>query len=133
MPVKSGPTSGPLTVSSHVSHVPHGVGPPLQFCSVPLRETYDLMTWPSPSTSTVVVPPGAFGSYAVAALPKAVVLPAGFGGVVVAAGRATSWLRTRVEMPAAGPAKAAIPSCRPGIRMLPTVRVADFPRSSNDR
>jgi hypothetical protein len=37
VPVKSGPTSGPLTVSSQVTHEPHGVWPPEQFIIVPLR------------------------------------------------------------------------------------------------
>ena len=36
--VKSGPTSGPLTVSSHVNHDPHGVIPPAQFICVPFSE-----------------------------------------------------------------------------------------------
>ena len=36
-PVKSGPTSGPLTVSSQVIQLPHGIGPPEQFIWVPLR------------------------------------------------------------------------------------------------
>jgi hypothetical protein len=30
-PVKSGPTSGPLTVSSQVIQLRHGIGPPEQF------------------------------------------------------------------------------------------------------
>ena len=35
--MKSGPTSGPLTVSSHVIQLPHGIRPPEQFICVPLR------------------------------------------------------------------------------------------------
>ena len=34
--VKSGPTSGPLTVSSQVTQLPHGIRPPEQFIWVPL-------------------------------------------------------------------------------------------------
>ena len=41
-PVKSGPTSGPLTVSSPVIHVPQGVAPPAQFICVPLVDTQAL-------------------------------------------------------------------------------------------
>src|SRR3954451_17636418 len=123
MPVKSGPTSGPLTVSSHVIHEPHGIGPPLQFCRVPLMETYDERTSPSPSTSMVVVPPGDFGSYAVAGLPKAVVFPP--------AGSATSWLRTIVETWGRR-RHAAIPSCRPGTK-APSLSCAPLVLSWNDR
>ena len=36
-PVKSGPTSGPFTVSSQVIQLPHGMTPPLQFIIVPFR------------------------------------------------------------------------------------------------
>ena len=35
--MKSGPTSGPLTVSSQVTQAPHGIRPPEQFIIVPLR------------------------------------------------------------------------------------------------
>jgi len=35
--VKSGPTSGPFTVSSPVIQLPHGMIPPLQFIIVPLQ------------------------------------------------------------------------------------------------
>ena len=61
-PVKSLPTSGPLTVSSQVSQVPHGVAPPAQFICVPLQLTQDstLVAWRL--TSSVVVPPPATGS-----------------------------------------------------------------------
>ena len=37
VPLKSGPTSGPLTVSSHVIQDPHGMTPPLQLNIVPFR------------------------------------------------------------------------------------------------
>ena len=47
-------------VSSQVSHEPHGVGPPAQFRTVPLRlaavPRYSPDFW---SNSTVVVPPAA--------------------------------------------------------------------------
>ena len=36
-PVKSGPTSGPFTVSSQVIQEPHGMTPPLQLYIVPFR------------------------------------------------------------------------------------------------
>ena len=36
-PVKSAPTSGPLTVSSQVIQLPQGMRPPAQFIWVPLR------------------------------------------------------------------------------------------------
>jgi hypothetical protein len=45
-PVKSGPTSGPLTVSSQVIQEPHGIGPPEQFIWVPLRLVKPRTTWP---------------------------------------------------------------------------------------
>ncbi len=56
-PVKSAPTSGPLTVSSHVIQLPQGIGPPIQFIWVPFRLVNDSWTLPRPSTSVVVVPP----------------------------------------------------------------------------
>ena len=45
-PVKSGPTSGPLTVSSQVIQLPHGIGPPEQFIWVPLRLVNESTTSP---------------------------------------------------------------------------------------
>ena len=44
--VKSGPTSGPLTVSSQVIQLPHGMVPPEQFIWVPLRLVKDRTTSP---------------------------------------------------------------------------------------
>ena len=64
-PVKSGPTSGPLTVSSHVIQLPHGIGPPEQFIWVPLRLVNASTTFPFGVTSIVVVPPRAVASYGV--------------------------------------------------------------------
>ena len=61
-PVKSGPTSGPLIVSSQVTQLPHGIGPPEQFICVPLRLVYECRTSPYRVTSIVVVPPPAIGS-----------------------------------------------------------------------
>jgi len=55
--VKSSPTSYPLTVSSQVTHDPHGISPPEQFIWVPARLPYDSCTTPSPVTRTVDVPP----------------------------------------------------------------------------
>ena len=37
IPVKSGPTSGPFTVSSQVIQEPHGMLPPAQFIIVPFK------------------------------------------------------------------------------------------------
>ena len=50
------------SVSSHVSHVPHGVTPPAQLVDVPARLTYSATTLSSSSSSVVVVPPIAAGS-----------------------------------------------------------------------
>ena len=61
-PVKSGPTSGPFTVSSQVSQLPHGIAPPEQFIIVPARLTFEASTSPVGVTCTVVVPPLALGS-----------------------------------------------------------------------
>jgi hypothetical protein len=61
-PVKSGPTSGPLTVSSTVIQDPHGMTPPAQFICVPLRLVKAWTTCPSGVTSIVVVPPPAIES-----------------------------------------------------------------------
>ena len=69
-PVKSGPTSGPLTVSSQLTQLPHGIGPPLQFICVPFRLVNAPTTSPKRLTSTVVVPPWAIGSYAKAGVPE---------------------------------------------------------------
>ena len=53
-------------VSSHVSHVPHGVGIPAQFVSVPFRLIQsDCKLAVAASTTSVVVPPGARLSHAV--------------------------------------------------------------------
>ena len=45
--MKSGPTSGPFTVSSHVIHDPQGISPPEQFIIVPLRLVWARITWPA--------------------------------------------------------------------------------------
>ena len=60
--MKSGPTSGPLTVSSHVIQLPHGMPPPEQFIWVPFRLVKARTTSPNLVTSIVVVPPRVFGS-----------------------------------------------------------------------
>ena len=59
--MKSGPTSGPLTVSSQVTQDPHGIRPPEQFIIVPLMLVYARRTSPVRLTWTVVVPPRACG------------------------------------------------------------------------
>src|SRR5688572_18135832 len=89
--VKSGPTSGPLIVSSHVIHEPQGISPPEQFIIVPLRLVNDRITSPVFVTWIVVVPPPARESYGVP-VPKA------------ATGLLISWLRTRTTVPS-GPGK----------------------------
>src|SRR5262245_14352638 len=54
------PFPTPSVVSSHVSHDPHGVGPPAQLRTVPLMLAHDLMNSPrAVSSSVVVVPPPA--------------------------------------------------------------------------
>jgi hypothetical protein len=118
-PVKSGPTSGPLIVSSQVIQEPHGICPPEQFIWVPFRLVKLRTTWPVGVTSIVVVPLWAIGSYASAALPKA------------RPGLFTSWLRTRIELPF-GPGKAPMPSCRPG-RRVPSSRTTGNSVSWNER
>ena len=80
-PVKSGPTSGPFTVSSQVTQLPHGIRPPAQFIWVPLRLVNARSTLPYRSTRVVVVPPRAMASY-------------GVPGPNAAPGPLTSWLRT---------------------------------------
>ena len=118
-PVKSGPTSGPLTVSSQVTHDPHGISPPEQFIIVPLRLVNERTTSPVVVTWMVVVPPPAWASYGVP-VPKAAVT-----GLLI------SWLRTRTTVPS-GPGKAPIPSCRPG-RTVPSVRTTRSVVSWNER
>jgi hypothetical protein len=61
-PVKSGPTSGPFTVSSQVIQLPHGIRPPAQFICVPLQLVKAWITSPRFVTSIVVVPPPALAS-----------------------------------------------------------------------
>ncbi len=78
--VKSGPTSGPLIVSSQDIQAPHGIGPPEQFIWVPLRLVAECTTSPNRVTSVVVVPPRAIESYGV-------VGPKGVPGPLI------SWLR----------------------------------------
>ena len=60
--VKSAPTSGPLTVSSQVIQVPHGIGPPEQFIWVPLMPVQASSTSPVSVVSMTVHPPWAIGS-----------------------------------------------------------------------
>ena len=60
--MKSGPTSGPLTVSSHVIQVPQGIGPPEQFIFVPLMPVQASSTSPVRVVSMTVQPPWAIGS-----------------------------------------------------------------------
>ncbi len=117
-PVKSAPTSGPLTVSSHVIQLPHGMGPPEQFIWVPLRLVKASTTLPFGVTSIVVVPPRAIASYGV---PGPNALP----------GALTSWLRTRYRF-SPGPGNDAIPSWRPG-RAVPSGRVTGVSVSWNER
>src|SRR5687768_18552460 len=64
-PVKSGPTSGPLIVSSQVIQLPHGMMPPEQFIIVPFRLVKASTTSPDGLVTTVVVPPSALASYGV--------------------------------------------------------------------
>src|SRR5688572_29103473 len=58
------PSLGPTTVSSHVSQLPQGVGPPAQFTNVPAMLTQLPMSSRLRPTSRVVVPAPASGSYA---------------------------------------------------------------------
>src|SRR5215207_6199146 len=51
------------SVSSHVSHVPHGVTPPAQLLKVPARLTYSSTLTPCSSSTIVDVPPFAPASY----------------------------------------------------------------------
>ena len=64
-PVKSAPTSGPFTVSSHMIQVPQGVAAPAQFICVPLRLVKASSTSPNGVTSTVLVRALAIESYGV--------------------------------------------------------------------
>ncbi len=118
--MKSGPTSGPLTVSSHVIHEPHGITPPLQLNIVPFRLVWLRTTSPKGVTSTVVVPAPAFASYGVP------VPNAGTLGLLV-----ISWLRTSTTL-RLGPRKAPMPSCRPG-STVPSSRVTGDSVSWKDR
>ena len=118
--MKSGPTSGPLTVSSQVIQEPHGIRPPLQFIIVPLRLVNERITSPVWVTWVVVVPPRAIESY-------------GVPGPNGAPGLLTSWLRTSSTVPVpTGPANAPMPSCRPG-SVVPSVRMTGLSVSWNDR
>ncbi len=87
------PESTPATVSSQVSHVPHGVGMPAQFVSVPFRliqsETSSALL---ASISSVTVPPGARRSYAVFGSP--ITVPAG-----TSLPSPSSWFRTMRQRP----------------------------------
>src|SRR5918994_4841038 len=118
-PVKSGPTSGPLTVSSQVIQEPHGVGPPEQFICVPLRLVNACTTSPNLVTSIVVVPPPAIASY-------------GVPGPNAGTGLLTSWLRTKMTLPF-GPANAAMPSWRPGRTVVSSSVIGPVAVSWNER
>jgi hypothetical protein len=118
-PVKSGPTSGPLTDSSQAIHVPQGICPPEQAIMTPFRLVYALTTSPCVVTSIVVVPARAIASYAFVASPN--------GGP----GLFSSWFRRRITLPS-GPGNAPIPSWRPG-RTVPSSRTATCSVSWNER
>ncbi len=114
-PVKSGPTSGPFTVSSQVIHAPHGMPPPAQFIIVPLRLVHASSTSPNGVTRIDVVPPRPKRSYASSTGPKA---SCGVGSV--GSGLFSSWLRISQMLPP-GAGNAAMPSWRPG-RCVPSSR-----------
>ena len=111
----------PITVSSQVSQVPHGVGMPAQLVSVPLRLIQSEMRWPVfASISSVIVPPGALRSYAVFGSP--ITVP---GGMSLPS--PSSWLRTMRQVPSPM-SKQAMPSWIGGV-MKPSV-MAD-PKAPN--
>ena len=110
------PAFTPTVVSSQVSHVPHGVGIPAQFVSVPFRLIQSDCNAPvAASTTSVVVPPGARLSHAVFGSP--ITVP---GGMSLPS--PSSWLRTRRSVPLP-PANTAMPSWIGGV-MKPSV-IAD--------
>ena len=87
------PALTPVVVSSQVSHVPHGVGIPAQFVSVPFKLIQSDRNAPvAASTTSVVVPPGARLSHAVFGSP--ITVP---GGMSLPS--PSSWLRTRRSVP----------------------------------
>ena len=92
---------GPVwVVSSHVSHEPHGVGPPAQLRMVPDRLGVTTgFAGSSGSKTIVVVPPAAAGVV---------------GGDAERVPLLCSWLRTSTTVPS-GPGKAAMPSWAPGV------------------
>ena len=95
-------------VSSQVIHVPHGVGMPAQFVSVPFRLIHDpRYSAVVASTSIVVVPPGARLSHAVAGSP--ITVP---GGMSLPS--PSSWLRTMRSLPPPT-SNAAMPSWIGGV------------------
>ncbi len=94
--MKSGPTSGPLMVSSQVTQAPHGIGPPEQFIIVPLRLVKDRIGLPFLVTWMVTVPAPAMASY-------------GVPGPNAGRGLLISWLRTSSTV-SSGPSNAAMPS-----------------------
>ena len=103
--MKSGPTSGPLTVSSQVIQLPHGIRPPEQFICVPFRLVNASSDLAVPaSTSMVVVPPPAIASYGVPGAERG------------AAGPLISWLRTSHTLPSAAGerAHAVVPARQDG-------------------
>ena len=57
---------GPTAVSSQLSQLPHGVGPPAQLTVVPERLTKSDWSSRFAPTTSVVVPPPATGSYGLA-------------------------------------------------------------------
>ena len=71
VPTKVLLASGPFVVSSQVIHDFQGVAPPAQLELVPFRLTQLPSTFRSLFTSTVVVPPPVFLSYALSAGPIA--------------------------------------------------------------
>src|SRR5215211_5398921 len=89
-----------LSASSHVSHVSHGDLPPAQLLCVPARLTYWLTRLPSLSTSSVVVPPRAAGSYV-----KPDTRGTGYGSLPP-----TSWLTTSTLPLPPRRTKQAVPS-----------------------
>jgi hypothetical protein len=79
-----------MNVSSHVSQLPHGVGPPAQLRTVPEMPTHSPVRLPRPSVVSTVHPPAftAPGSYSV---------PATWGAPNVTAFGASSWFWMSVK------------------------------------
>ena len=103
-----------MTFSSHVSHVPHGVGPPAQLRTVPEIPTHSPVRLPRPSVVSTVQPPALTA-------PASYTVPSMCGTPNAAAFGVSSWFWMSVMLRRSA-ATTAVPSWKSGVLPWPNER-----------